>query len=126
MKTVGAIFIILHGLVHLLYFGQSQRYFELKPGLQWPDRSWFLSRIQSEKMNRLQAGVFCIIGAIVLVISGFSLWWGKVWWTNITIIGLLFSSFIFLLFWNGKLKNLAEQGAYALLINLVILIVIYL
>jgi hypothetical protein len=126
MKTIGAIFIILHGLVHLLYFGQSQRYFELKPGLQWPDQSWFLSRIKSERTNRILAGVFCIIAAIALVISGFSWWWGKVWWSNITIIGLFFSSFIFLLFWNGKLKNLAGQGAYALLINLVILIAIYL
>jgi hypothetical protein len=39
------IFLVLHGLVHLLYFGQSARYFELKPGMTWPDGAWAFSRL---------------------------------------------------------------------------------
>ena len=38
MRFVFGVFIVLHGLVHLLYFGQSARYFELKPGMVWPVR----------------------------------------------------------------------------------------
>jgi hypothetical protein len=30
------IFFLLHGLVHLLYAGQSLRFFELRPGMTWP------------------------------------------------------------------------------------------
>jgi hypothetical protein len=30
-RIIFGVFIVLHGLVHLLYFGQSARYFELQP-----------------------------------------------------------------------------------------------
>jgi len=32
-----ALFLILHGLVHLLYLGQSRCLFELQPDMEWPD-----------------------------------------------------------------------------------------
>lgn len=40
LRIIVGVFIVLHGLVRLLYFGQSQRFFKLKPGLVWPDGSW--------------------------------------------------------------------------------------
>ena len=39
LKIFFAVFLILHGLVHLLYLGQSAGTFELQPGLNWPDGS---------------------------------------------------------------------------------------
>ena len=33
MKIALGIFMILHGLVYLLYFGQSQKFFELQAGI---------------------------------------------------------------------------------------------
>jgi len=36
MNFILGIFFILHGLVHLLYAGQSLRLFELRPGMTWP------------------------------------------------------------------------------------------
>jgi hypothetical protein len=38
VQFIAGIFLILHGLVHLLYYGQSARRFELAPGLTWPRR----------------------------------------------------------------------------------------
>ena len=35
--VIFGVFLMLHGLVHLLYLGQSQRFFELQPGMTWPD-----------------------------------------------------------------------------------------
>jgi hypothetical protein len=40
MSIFAGIFFILHALVHLLYAGQALRYFELRPGLTWPDGAW--------------------------------------------------------------------------------------
>jgi hypothetical protein len=40
VRILFGVFVLLHGLVHLLYLGQSARYFELQPGLAWPDGSW--------------------------------------------------------------------------------------
>ena len=39
LNIVIGVFIILHGLVHMLYFGQSRKFFELQPGMTWPDGS---------------------------------------------------------------------------------------
>ena len=33
------VFIVVHVLIHLFYFGQSRRLFELQPGMVWPDGS---------------------------------------------------------------------------------------
>ena len=40
VRILVSLLVILHGLVHLLYFGQSARLFELQPGMGWPDGSW--------------------------------------------------------------------------------------
>ena len=40
MRFVVGIFLILHGIVYLLYFGHSMRLFELRPGLLWPEAAW--------------------------------------------------------------------------------------
>jgi hypothetical protein len=40
IRLIIGIFLLLHGLVHLLYFGQSARYFDLRPEMIWPDGSW--------------------------------------------------------------------------------------
>jgi hypothetical protein len=37
LRLAFSVFIVLHGLVYLLYFGQSRKFFELQPGLLWPD-----------------------------------------------------------------------------------------
>jgi hypothetical protein len=64
MRFIFGIFILLHGLVHLLYFGHSLRYFELKPGMVWPDGSWILSRLISDQAARNLAGILLILAAI--------------------------------------------------------------
>lgn len=64
------IFIVLHGLVHLLYFGQSRRLFELRPGMDWPDGSWLFSRLFSDETTRTLASVSYIIAAIGFVVGG--------------------------------------------------------
>jgi hypothetical protein len=37
ITIIADIFLILHGLVHLLYAGQGWRFFEIRPGMVWPD-----------------------------------------------------------------------------------------
>ncbi len=44
MRIIAGILFLLHGLVHLLYFGQSLRFFELQPDMIWPDNSWLFSK----------------------------------------------------------------------------------
>jgi hypothetical protein len=92
MRIVFGVFIILHGLVHLLYFGQSARYFELKPGMPWPDRSWTFSRLLTDVSIRNLASMALIMAAISLVASGTGILVGQVWWRPLIAGATIFSA----------------------------------
>ena len=118
---VGA-FIVLHGLVHLLYFAQSRRVFELQPGMAWPDGSWAFSRLLGDEATGWLASITCILAAIGFIVGGAAILLGQAWWRPVVVGAAAFSAAVFFLFWNGKAQNLAQQGAIAILINLAILV----
>jgi hypothetical protein len=121
IRILFALFIVLHGLVHVLYFGQSQKYFQLQAGLTWPDGSWAFSRLMGDGTTRSLTGILCVLAAVTLVAGGIGLLaqWGV--WRSIIIGGVAFSTMIYLLLWNGKAQALDAQGLVGILINLAIL-----
>lgn len=122
LKFITGIFIVLHGLVHLLYFGQSWRLFELRPGMVWPDGSWAFSKLLGDRANRILASISCILAAIGFVVSGIGIFFGQTWWRQAAVVSAAFSAVIFILFWNGKPKDLDDQGGIGLLIDAAILV----
>jgi hypothetical protein len=121
---LSGILLILHGLVHLLYAGQSGRYFELRPGMTWPDSSWLFSRSLGDESTRLLATILLALAAITFVAGGFGLFLRQEWWRPAAISAATFSSLIFVLFWDGRLQALDDKGGVGVLINLAILVVI--
>jgi len=77
IRILFGIFVTLHGLVHLLYFGQSTRRFELQPGMVWPDGSWVFSRFLGTEAVRNLGGILLILSAIGLVAGGIGIRWGR-------------------------------------------------
>jgi hypothetical protein len=124
MKIVFGIFFILHGLVHLLYAGQSLRLFELRPGLIWPDGSWLFSKLVGDGATRIMAGILLALGALVLIAGGLGLILSSSWWRPVVVGASGFSALLFMLLWNGRFKVLDEQGAVGLLIDLLILVIV--
>lgn len=114
-------FIVLHGLVHLLYFGQSQRIFELQPGMVWPDGSWAFARLLSEGATRSLASISLILAAIGFVIGGAGVFARQGWWRPVVVGAAILSAAIYLVFWDGKLQMLDNKGGIGLLIDLAIL-----
>jgi hypothetical protein len=124
LKIIFCVFIVLHGLVHLLYFGQSARYFELKPGMVWPDGSWAFSRLAGNQATRNLASIFLILTAIGLVAGVIGILIGQAWWRPVVIGSTVFSAVIFVLFWDGSAQSLADKGGVGVLIDLAILVVL--
>jgi hypothetical protein len=124
MNFIIILIIILHGLVHLLYFGQSRRYYELQPGMSWPDGSWIFSRYLSESSIRSLAGSACIISTAGFLTGGLGLLLTKVWWQDAVLFSAALSVLIFILFWDGKWKKLADKGGIGILINFAIIYVV--
>ena len=120
LRFIVGMFFVLHGLVHLLYCGHCQRGFELQPGMTWPDGSWAFSRMLGDERTRLLATVLLTFAAVGFVASGVGLFAGQAWWRPVAVGASSLSAISLLLFWDGGWQNLADKGAFALLINAVI------
>jgi len=125
-RILFGVFFILHGLVHLLYLGQSSRYFELQSGMIWPDGSWAFSRLFGNGMIRNTASILLIIAAIGFVTGGTGLFLKQSWWQPIVVGMAIFSSVIYILFWDGATQSLDNKGGIGILINLAILAILLL
>jgi hypothetical protein len=121
-RIILGVFIVLHGLVHLLYFGQSARYFELQPGMVWPDGSWAFSRLLGDEATRILASISCVLAAIGFVAGGIGILVRQAWWRPVVVGSAAFSAVIIVLFWDGVVQNLDDQGLIGFLINIAILV----
>lgn len=121
LRIAFGIFILLHGLVHILYFGQSRRIFELQPGMDWPDRSWAFSGILGNETTRVLANVLLAAAALIFIMGGIGVVATQAWWRPVVVVAAVFSTVIYLLLWDGKLQRLDDNGGVGLLINLAIL-----
>ena len=121
LRFIVGVFIVLHGLVHLLYAGQSRRLFELRPGMVWPDGSWAFSALLGDGRTRLLASVSCTLAAVGFVAGGVGILAGQAWWRSVTVGVTVLSTVLYVLLWDGALQNLDDKGAAGLLINAAIL-----
>lgn len=122
IRILFGIFIVLHGLVHLLYFGQSAGFFELQPGMVWPDGAWAFSKYLGNENTRMLANILLVLAALVFIVGGVAILANQDWWRMIVISAAIFSTTIYLVLWNGRFENLANNGWVGIIINLVILI----
>jgi hypothetical protein len=124
MTIVFGIFCVLHGVVHLLYFGQSARYFELQPGMVWPDGAWAFSRMLGDESTRMLANIALILAALGFAAAGLSILLQQSWWRPVIITASVFSIVIYVLLWNGKMQRLDNQGWVGILINVALLVLV--
>jgi len=122
LRFIIGVFIVLHGLVHLLYFGQSRRLFELQPGMVWPEGSWAFSKLLGDEATRLLASISYVLAAIGSVAGGIGILMRQAWWRPVVVGSAAFSAVIVVLFWDGELQKLADKGGIGLLINIAILV----
>jgi hypothetical protein len=118
------IFFLLHGLVHLLYAGQSLRSFELRPGMTWPDGSWAFSKLLGNESTRMLATLLLALAALGFLAGGLGLFIRQDWWRSLTLAAVVISSLIFIVFWDGRFQAMADEGGVGLLVNLAILVLV--
>jgi uncharacterized membrane protein (DUF2068 family) len=124
MTVLLGIFFILHALVHLLYAGQAARWFELRPGLTWPDGVWASSRLLGDETIRSLAAVFLALTALAFFVGALGLFLGQGWGRAAGVGAAVLSTAVYLVFWNGKFQDLPDQGGVGLLISLGILVAV--
>jgi hypothetical protein len=126
LKFIISLFFVLHGLVHLLYFGQSRRLFELQPEMTWPDNSWIFSRFLPVKTTRILACLLCILAATGFITGSYGLLMNTGWWKMVIMTTAVFSSLLFLLLWDGETRKLPDKGGIGVLVIVSIIILMLL
>jgi hypothetical protein len=124
LQFIVGVFIMLHGLVHLLYAGQSAKRFELRPGMVWPDGSWIFSKLLGDQATRTLASISCVLAAIGFVAGGLGVLVSQAWWRPVVVASAACSAVLFILFWDGKVQRLDDKGGIGLLIDLAILVAV--
>ena len=122
MEFVIGVFMVLHGLVHLLYLGQSSRLFELQAGMLWPDGSWAFSKLLGNEATRLLASGLLVLADVGFVAGGAGIFVKQGWWRPWVVGSAIFSAVVYVLLWDGKLQNLDDKGGVGILINAAILV----
>ena len=123
-RLIIGVFLLLHGLVHLLYAGQSARLFELETGLTWPDGSWTFTRLLGATTTRALASTVFVLLAVGFVASGAGLMLRQPWWEPVVVVTAAAAVLFTLLFWDGRTQMLDGKGAIGLLISLAILVAV--
>jgi hypothetical protein len=122
---LAAVFLVLHGLVHLLYFAQSARRFQLKPGMTWPAASWLLAKPLGEKATRTFACAVSVLVAAGLALGAAGLVSGQPWWRSLVVVSAAVSALLFVACWDGRRQNLDGQGGIGILIDMIILVMAF-
>ena len=121
IRIIFGVFLVLHGFVHLLYFGQSARYFELQPGMAWPDGAWAFSRLLGNETTRMLASIFLVLAGIGFAAGGVGVIARQAWWRPAVVAVAIFSAVLYLLLWDGAWQHLDNKGWIGILINAAIL-----
>ena len=123
MLQIGyAIFILLHGLVHMWYVTLAQRWVPFEPEMGWTGNSWLLTNMMGDAPTRTFATILYSIATLSFVIAGAGVLAQADWWVIVLVGAAIVSSVTILLFWDGSFGMLVQKGMLGLLINIVLLI----
>lgn len=92
--------------------------------MEWPDDSWALSRLIGYEATRVLASICCVVATIGFVAGGTGILLRLDWWRPLVVGSAVFSAVLFILFWDGEKRRLANQGGVDVLINMAILFVV--
>jgi hypothetical protein len=115
------VFIVLHGLIHLVYAGHSVRLWEAKPGMDWPNESWAFSRRLGNSSTRRLAAVTMLLVAGAFGTGGVGTISSQPWSRPLVVGAAGLSALAYCLLWNGRRQNLAGQGLVGIVISVAIL-----
>jgi hypothetical protein len=91
----------------------------------WPDSSWIFSRFIGVKALRPLASIALVLIACGFIMGGVGILMSFSWELTIVLGSAIFSSLVFVLFWDGNLQKLDDQGGIGVLINIAIILAVF-
>lgn len=123
---VFTIFVLLHGLAHLVYTALALHLIPVAVGHEnWTGSSWVLASRFGEQGARATGALAFASLTILFVITTIGLAWRLPWAQTWLATSAVLSSAMLLLFWDGSFQDLSEKGIIGLVINILLLILLF-
>lgn len=118
LDVVFAVFLALHGLVHLWYVVLSQGWVQVEEQMGWNGHSWLLSSVLSTETLLPIASVLYGIVALGFVVGAAGVVWEQDWHTTVLVGAAVLSTLVLVALWDGEPTLLVEKGLVGVVINL--------
>ena len=113
-----AVFVILHGLVHLWYVVISRGWVEAEDAMGWNGRSWLLSGTVSTERLLGVASVLYVGVAIGFAAAAVGFLLSTPWWRPALAGSALLSIIVIVVMWDGRRVQLIEKGLLGVAIDI--------
>jgi hypothetical protein len=120
IRLAAAVFLVLHGLVHLWYVVLSQGWVEVEEQMGWNGQSWLLSGILTERAILSLASVLYVVVALGFVVGGTAYALDRNWAPTVLVGVAVLSSVVLVTLWDGRPDLLVEKGVVGVLINVAV------
>ena len=115
-----AVFLVLHGLVHLWYVILSQRWVEVEDAMGWNGQSWLLSDLLAEGTILSLASVLYVLVAVAFLAGGVGYGLSRDWATPVLVGAAVLSTVVLVVMWDGRFDLLVEKGVVGVAINVAV------
>ncbi|MEX1071639.1 MAG: hypothetical protein WEC37_03345 [Anaerolineales bacterium] len=123
---VFTIFVLLHGLVHMVYTAMARNWIPAPQGQEnWTGSSWLLAGQLGEQGTRNVGVVGFTLVTVLFGITAIGMMLRSPWATAWLAGSAILSSIFLLLMWDGKFQSLTEKGFIGLAINVALLILLF-
>ena len=121
-----AVFLVLHGLVHLWYVVLSQGWVEMEDAMGWNGRSWLLSDLLTEGTVLSLASVLYVLVAVGFLAGGVGYALDRDWATAVLVGAAVLSTVLLVAMWDGQFDLLVEKGVVGVAINVAVVAILVL
>ena len=120
LELAAAVFLVLHGVVHLWYVVLSQGWVEVEDAMGWNGRSWLLSGLLAEGTILSVASVLYVLVAAGFLAGGAGHALGRDWATPVLVGAAVLSTVVLVAMWDGRFDLLVEKGLVGVAINVAV------
>jgi hypothetical protein len=120
LRLAVAVFLVLHGLVHLWYVVLSQGWVEVEDAMGWNGQSWLLSDLLAEGTILSLASVLYVLVAVGFPAGGVGYGLSRDWATPVLVGAAVLSTVVLVVMWDGRFDLLVEKGVVGVAINIAV------
>ena len=110
LELAAAVFLALHGLVHLWYVVLSNGWIEVEDAMGWNGESWLLTGVLPEGIVLAVASVLYVLVTLLFLVGAVGFLRDAGWAMQVLLAAATLSTLVLVVMWDGRFDLLVEKG----------------